>query len=172
LADFPGQELKLSGSALTKLTRAVLNKGASFRFQAKGFSMSPFIRDKDVITISQGQKTKPHIGDVVAVINPINGALTVHRIVGETEAGILLKGDNLETIDGIFARNEIIGLVTNIERNGKKVRFGSRPANRLIAFFSRTGTLKKLILPLLRKLKNTSGGRTGRLNLFLRFLQK
>lgn len=155
MADFPELEAKLSGSALTELMCSVLEKGASFRFQAKGFSMSPFIRDKDVITVARVQKEKLQTGDVVALMNPLKKAVIVHRIVGKAGAGILLKGDNCDTPDGIFAPDAIIGLVTKVERNGKKVRSGGRSAKRLIAFISRTGILNTLILPLLRKIKRT-----------------
>ena len=43
--------LSLSGYVLIELMKAVLEKNVPFRFRGKGFSMSPFIRDGDVITI-------------------------------------------------------------------------------------------------------------------------
>jgi len=44
-------ELQLSGPSLVELLRSVLDKGVPFRFQAKGFCMTPFIKDGDVITV-------------------------------------------------------------------------------------------------------------------------
>jgi len=45
-------ELSISGSTLIELLEAVLSQEASFRFQAKGLSMSPFIKDGDMVTVS------------------------------------------------------------------------------------------------------------------------
>jgi signal peptidase I len=147
-------EIRLSGSALSELMQEVLIRGASLRFQAKGHSMSPFIRDKDIITISQIRKEAIRPGNVVAVVNPVNNTLIVHRVIDRTENGILLKGDNLNTPDGVFTRDTIIGVVTNVERNGKRVRLTSIPVQELIALASRSGLLNSFILPFLRKVKN------------------
>jgi hypothetical protein len=63
-----GSELSLSGPALVKLLRAVLDKGAPVRFSAKGFSMSPFIKNEDVVTLSPLQDASPSVGDVIAFL--------------------------------------------------------------------------------------------------------
>jgi hypothetical protein len=54
-----GSDLPLSGPALVHLLRAMMDKGAPVRFRAKGFSMSPFIKNKDVVTISPLQDNRP-----------------------------------------------------------------------------------------------------------------
>ena len=59
-------ELPLSGQALLELMRAVLARGVPFRFCARGWSMAPFIRDGDVITVSRFRHDLPDIGEVVA----------------------------------------------------------------------------------------------------------
>ena len=51
-ADVPDGVRDASIGELTALVRAVLDKGASFRFKAFGVSMTPFIQDGDVITIA------------------------------------------------------------------------------------------------------------------------
>ena len=65
-----GSDLPLSGRALVDLLSAVLNKGVPVRFQAKGFSMSPFIKNNDVVTISPWQGTRPGLGDIIAFVHP------------------------------------------------------------------------------------------------------
>ena len=77
----PGGVHSLSGKALEEFLRAVLAKGASFRFEARGLSMHPFIKDQEVITISPVQRSRLYCGDVVAFCHPETGRLTVHRIV-------------------------------------------------------------------------------------------
>jgi hypothetical protein len=44
--------LSLSGAALLALARDVLARGAQVRFRARGSSMSPFIRDRDILTLA------------------------------------------------------------------------------------------------------------------------
>ena len=51
--------LSLSGEALIELMRAVLARGLPFRFAARGFSMAPFIRDGDVISVSPPLSARP-----------------------------------------------------------------------------------------------------------------
>ena len=64
------QDLPLSGQALLDLMRAVLAKGVPFRFCARGWSMAPFIRDGDVITVSPLRQSLPGVGEVVAFVRP------------------------------------------------------------------------------------------------------
>jgi hypothetical protein len=76
-----GGEGTISNRALSELLQAVLDKGMPFRFRAPGFSMSPFIRDGDVITISRLSGDSPGQGTVVAFSQPKTGKLIVHRVV-------------------------------------------------------------------------------------------
>ena len=146
-------ELRLSGSSLAELMKSTLQKGASFRFSARGKSMKPFIRDRDVLTVSKSSETGIRIGDVSAVINPVSGTLIVHRVVGKSDTEVLIKGDNCRFADGLFPCESVAGIVSKVERNGVRVRIGGGTATRCIAFFSRTGMLHRIILPVLRKFR-------------------
>ena len=75
-----GKVQVLPRAGFTELLTAVLARGSLFRFQARGFSMSPFIRDGDVLTLAPAPD-RLRIGDVVAFINPCNQQLSVHRLV-------------------------------------------------------------------------------------------
>lgn len=154
LADFCPDELKLSGSSLAGLMHSVLEREACFRFRAKGYSMSPFIRHRDVLTISRSLSGKPATGDVAAVFDPATGRAIVHRIVARTAAGVMLKGDNCHETDGLFVPSAVIGIVVAVERDGKNVWFGGGPEKRLIAFLSRTKMQNVVLLPLLRRIKS------------------
>jgi hypothetical protein len=154
LLDCSDNELQLSGNALAELMNAVFAKNAGFRFKAKGHSMSPFIRSQDVLTLSNCCAKKLEKGDIVAFINPANGKVVVHRIVGEITTGAVIKGDNCRESDGFITHGDIIGIVTIVERNGKRVWCGNGREKKLIASISRTRLLNTIILPLLRKIKN------------------
>jgi phage repressor protein C with HTH and peptisase S24 domain len=139
-------KLFLSSQQLEQLMRGVLDKGAPFRFQGKGFSMSPFIKDGDILTIGPIQRCAPSFGDVVVFTNPHNGRLIIHRIIGKKAGSYLTKGDNAPEEDGLISREAIVGLVTSVERDGKKLFLGLGPDRFIIAFVTRNGLLSLLNL--------------------------
>lgn len=138
-------EFPLSGEALLDLLQTVLSKGVPFRFKARGWSMSPFIQDGDVITIAPLKKRKPGVGEVVAFIRPEYGNLVVHRIVARHGNHALIHGDGIpEFPDGIIPLHNILGSVNRIERNNRRIWLGLGPERVLIAWLSRV----KLLTPL------------------------
>lgn len=154
-----GQELPLSGQALLELLRAVLARGVPFRFRARGWSMAPFIRDGDVITVSPLRNAPPRVGEVVAFARPGAGNLVVHRVVARCGAGSLVAGDGVEQFtDGVIPAQNLLGRVTRVERNGHDVWLGLGPERIVIAWLSRIGWLVPLrgwlarwLRPLLRR---------------------
>lgn len=145
-------DLPISGPALIGLFQAVLERGKPFRFRAGGASMSPSIRDGDVITVHPPAGT-PRLGDVVAHVFAETGKLAVHRIVGRTDGRWLIAGDGVYGEHDQAREAEILGFVTRIERNGKDVRFGLGPERRLIAVVTRhrlTRETARLLWRLLR----------------------
>ena len=143
-----GDELSLSGAALLGLMREVLSKGVPFRFRAKGWSMLPFIRDGDVISISPLTHASPSVGDVVAFVRPGSGTLVVHRVVARRGSTCLIQSDNSPgSGDGLIPRGSILGRVTRVERGGQQIRLGLGPERFLIACLSRVG----LLLPVWRR---------------------
>jgi hypothetical protein len=138
--------LSISGPALQSLLRSTLEQGATFRFRAGGSSMSPFIRDGDVICIQDFGDRSPRLGKVVAYTQAGTGRLVIHRVVGKARAGWLVQGDH-QTSKGIevVERGQLHGQVTSIERGGCNLRLGLGPERILIAGFSRSGLLKPLI---------------------------
>jgi len=138
-------ELFLSGPDLLGLMRQVLDRGLLFRFRARGWSMSPFIRDGDVISIAPLGKKDPRVGDVVAFTHPDNDHLILHRLVGIHNSTYLIQGDNLFcSPDGLIPVNALLGKVTKVEREGRTVVLGMGPERVLIAFFSRVGLLSTI----------------------------
>lgn len=147
-----GGELSLSGPALTRLLRPVLDQGASFRFRARGFSMSPFVKNGDVLTVFP-LSGRPRLGDVVAFAHPGTGKLVIHRVVAKRDGIYLTRGDSAERDDGPIMEADILGYITKVERNGKEVSLGLGPERYLIAFLTRKRLLLTLLLPVLRLLR-------------------
>ncbi len=65
---------------LLELSRDILEKGKSVRFQAKGWSMRPFIRDEDFIVVSPIENSSIKTGDVVFYLTTENKVI-VHRVI-------------------------------------------------------------------------------------------
>jgi len=143
-----GSDLSLSARALVELLRAVLKKGAPVRFQAKGFSMSPFIKNKDLVTISPLQGKRPGLGDIIAFVHPETHGLCIHRIVRKKDGFYVTKGDNISETNECVPLVNILGFVTRVERDGKGVFLGLGPERFLIAFLGCRGLLFPLLLPL------------------------
>lgn len=154
------KEKKLSREALVELIKAVIEKGIPFRLQALGFSMYPFIKEENYITISPLTSDHPSLGDVVAFTSLGTKKLIVHRIVEIKGDYYLTKGDNNRMPDGIIPKANIIGYVTKVDKDGKPVRLGSGFERVFIALLSRKNLLcpslyltYKLVGPLIRRIK-------------------
>lgn len=137
-----GSSFVISGGAFRELMTAVLEKGKPFRFTARGMSMSPFIKDGDLLTVApfSGER-RPRLGDITAVVSVVTGRLLVHRIVRITSENCLIKGDNSPMSDGLFPIDSLLGFVSHLERD--RCRTDIRPGmeHTLAAFFSRLGLL-------------------------------
>ena len=136
----------LSGSELLpELVKEVLSKGVECRLQVKGYSMSPFIKDGDVITISPVPGSLPRFGDVIAFIHPKTEKLLIHRVVWKSGDACLVKGENALEPDGLIKKEDILGLVTKVERKGKRIFLGLGPERFLIALLTRTNLLRPVL---------------------------
>jgi len=131
------EEFLLSGKDLVELVQETLAKGAGFRFKVKGFSMLPFIRDGDVVTMSPTSKFPVGFGKSVAFIDSKTNKLVIHRIIGKNKGLYLIKGDNAFGADGLIPKENILGCVTKIERNGKNIFLGLGSERLIIALFSK-----------------------------------
>ncbi len=143
----------VTGVTLSELMKAVLEKHIPFRFSAYGLSMSPFIRDGDVITIAPVLPYCLRTGDVVAFVNPSCMKLIVHRIIKVSKEGLLLRGDNNSDHDGLISATSIIGRVVQVQHKGRRVVFGLGFERIAIAWLSRLGWLTPNIWKVWRVVK-------------------
>lgn len=145
LTGVTAKELPLSRPVLVELMQAVLAKGVPFRFRARGWSMTPFIRDGDVITVSPLRDAFPRLGEVVAFIRPEDEKLVVHRVIARNGTSVSIQGDQVDDcLDEAVPLQNLLGRVTRIERSGRAVRLGLGPERIVIAWLSRA----KLLIPL------------------------
>ena len=93
------------------------------------------------------------MGKVVAFIEPVSGRPMIHRVIGRQRAAFLIQGDNAAgEPDGWVLPQDILGCVTRVERNGRRVFLGLGPERSLIAILARNGWLA-MALRRLRALK-------------------
>ena len=138
--------LNLPSDVFTDLLRASLEKGSLIRFQATGWSMSPFIKDGDLLTILPFNEKAPRIGQVVAFIQPHDGNVLVHRIISKHRQSCLIKGDNTPgRHDGLIPIENILGFVEKINRKGRDVRFGLGVERIPISLLSRINFLVPIL---------------------------
>lgn len=126
------------------LLRDALGRGASLRFAAAGFSMTPFIKDGDVLTVAP---CPPRLktGQIAVAVSPASGSVVIHRIVGIGHDGALIKGDNLGKPDGRVGPGDLLGVVAGVERGGADWRPGVTQHILLVALLSRANLLKPLL---------------------------
>ncbi len=153
-----GGELPLGGDSLAGLMRAVLEKGKPFRFEARGTSMHPSIRDGDAVTVSPLSGAGPTTGDVVAFVHPGTGGVRVHRVVKAGAGKYVVKGDNALGPDCAVPRDMILGLVVRVERGGRVRRLGPAFRSAALARLSRSFWFTRL----LRRARRTFARREGR----------
>ncbi|HNR69632.1 MAG TPA: S24/S26 family peptidase [bacterium] len=146
-----GGELCLSKDALRELASTVLHQNVPFRIRANGSSMSPMIKNGDIIVISPLRDRKPICGDVLAFVDPVNQALTVHRLIKNEGNCYFFRGDNSNGNVEITFADQLIGRLINVERNGVPVHLGLGPERILIGRLNR-GRGFSLFIKLLRKI--------------------
>lgn len=149
------REIIFSAQETVAVLQEMMQKGASCRFRAKGWSMSPLIKDGDVVTISPFSGGRIKVGQVVAVVEPRSRRLFVHRVVRRRRGKYEIKGDNLSFSDGLFDPSEIIGVVIRVERGSRTVSTTWKIWHYFMALISRSSLGMKFI-NYLRQLKRMS----------------
>jgi hypothetical protein len=135
------KELFLSNESFLELLQAALAKGCSLRVRVRGYSMFPCIRDNDVVTISPVDARTSFLGLAVAFIHPRTNKLFFHRVISQDEGTCVIKGDCLSCADGPIPITNILGVITDIERNGRRVRFGVDHGLPSVLFLNKTGVI-------------------------------
>jgi uncharacterized repeat protein (TIGR01451 family) len=103
------------------LSRELLERGLSVRFQARGASMSPCIRDGEIVYVTAVIVSKLRKGDIVLVKS--HDGFRVHRIIVADPARniFITRGDCGQQDDPLVSGEQILGLV-----NAKEVKLGKK----------------------------------------------
>jgi phage repressor protein C with HTH and peptisase S24 domain len=112
--------------------RDLLASGHRARFQARGDSMHPTIRNGEAVEIAPCVISEVRRDDIV--LASIERGLTLHRVVHVSADGIVMRGDNAWRADPLFGASQLLGRVVNY----KEITHVSRPFDALVKII-RTG---------------------------------
>jgi uncharacterized repeat protein (TIGR01451 family) len=112
---------KPDSSSFEALSRELLNRGLTVRFEARGASMSPCIRDREIVHVTPVIVSKLRKGDIVLVKSK-NG-FKVHRLViaDHSQDFYVTRGDCGQENDPPVNAQMILGIVV-----AKEVKLGRK----------------------------------------------
>ena len=146
--------LNLKREDFTSIAQEVLGRGRILRFKAKGGSMSPFIRNGDVVEVVPA-KGKINLGDII-LYRSSYGNPVVHRVIQRNKESIITKGDSVPSSDHSVLFKHVLGRVVSVEKNGWCIRL-DRPMVRLFnILLALISPFSSLIYPSLKFIKPLS----------------
>ena len=120
---------QLGQEKFAELAADLLRGGASIRFRALGQSMSPMIRDGDVLTVEPARLEDLRVGEV-AFHRIGERQVVAHRVVGRrAEDGrrvLTTRGDAVLGAPDSVSEGDVLGRVIERERDGRVVRMNGR----------------------------------------------
>jgi len=148
----------LRDADLLELSKDIFRKGKSIRFQAKGWSMRPFIRDGDFIVVSPIENSSIKAGDVVFHLTTENKVI-VHRVIRKHKKDkdnriiMFIKGDAAFSSPEKVDIKNVLGKVVAVERNGRKKRLDTKLYKVKGLFFAGLSPFSQWTYPFLSKIK-------------------
>ncbi|MGQ9525009.1 MAG: GNAT family N-acetyltransferase [Armatimonadota bacterium] len=146
---------------LLDLLREAASRSGTVRLQVQGFSMTPTIRDGEVVHVRPASIHDLHHGDIALV--EIDGIIRAHRVrevIPGPDPALITRGDAVPQDDPPVTHQHVLGRVDAVERGGTLVplRGQAPPAPRkLVTTSERIRTLP--LRALLRCLRSTHAGR-------------
>lgn len=124
--------MKCEEAEFLELSKEVLDKGASLRFQARGGSMYPFIRGGEFIHVEPLGRSDINYADII-FYHGLYGKIIVHRVikkrVQDGKVMLLTKGDSSPGPDGYTGIDNVLGRVAAIEKGNMAIQIDKWPWN-------------------------------------------
>ena len=118
------EKLWLNNAQFFEEVDRMLQNGHSVTMRAKGNSMFPFIRDERDSVVLQKMKNMA-VGSIV-LARLQNGSYVLHRVYRLEKEAVVLMGDGNLCATEHCRRNEVVGVVVKIIRDGRYVDCTSR----------------------------------------------
>jgi signal peptidase len=150
------RRLTLQGAELEDLAVGILEQGGSLRFVAHGGSMVPFIQSGDTLTIVAVNGPDLQVGDV-ALYRKDSGGVVAHRVVaieGQVPGlSLIMRGDAISGPGEVICREQILGRVQGVQRNGKTWKLDQGRHRVLVQLWTNLSPIGPMLLRLLRSVK-------------------
>ena len=109
----------------SSIEKEIAEKGR-LTYTGKGISMWPLIRQKKDVVVIERPKGRLKKNDVALYkLNKDNHRYTLHRVLGITENGYICRGDNCMRKEYGITEDMIVGVMTELHRDGKKISLDS-----------------------------------------------
>ncbi len=128
-----------------------LKTGGTVEIPIRGTSMLPLLRegrDTVVLTAVSGRLKKFDL----PLYRRKNGAYVLHRVIGTDEKGYTMCGDNQWVRENGVEDGQLIGLVCEINRNGRKISVNSFRYKSYCRFWNMLLPVRKYIVKIRGKL--------------------
>ena len=147
--------MNCSAQDFLELSELVLKKGDCFRFRAQGWSMSPFIRNGDLIQVKSVSPLNLKYGDIIFYHNHRERVI-VHRIINKDKVNdsliFLVKGDSSQGKAEYVYQENIVGKVVAIEKRRRTINMENNLVQLANTCYVRCLPFSKLIMRSLQKL--------------------
>jgi len=148
------ETLNLKREDFASIAQEVLGRGKTFKFKAKGGSMSPFIRNGDVVEVVP-VKGKINFGDII-LYHSSCGSPVIHRVIQRNKESIITKGDSVPSSDQPIFSKQVLGRVVAVEKNGWCIRLDKPVGKLLNIILAKISPFSFLIYPSLKFIKPLS----------------
>jgi len=148
-----------------ELSNEILSKGSYLRFRAHGGSMSPFIRDGDILEIKPAEVSEIQLGDVIfyRTESRVAAHRVIRRVPGNGKVSLITKGDSSPTSDKPLHAEDLLGKVVTVERNGLRLSIDTRLRRLINLLWAKISPFSGYIYPPGIKLKRSIRRTLGKL---------
>lgn len=147
------KRLILSNQEFFDMAEQLLLQGQEVEISVKGQSMRPFLLDGEKVTVAPVSDCDELRVGTIILAKTNNGKIMMHRIHQRKADDILMKGDgNIVQTEAITVM-DVLGIVSSINRNGKKLSPYTFP-RRIGVWFWRNRWIRRIGLKIFHWLKH------------------
>jgi signal peptidase I len=143
-----------------ELASELLRTSGSLRLRVTGWSMLPAVWPGDTLVIERAESGSVSEGDIVLFGR--DGRFFAHRVVAKSspaaDAQLLTRGDANPQADPLVSDRDLLGKVTSIVRNGKRIEPSRTPrlSERAVAALARNSEVAARVVVGVRGMRQNS----------------
>jgi len=138
------------------LNEEILKRGNYLRFRVRGESMSPFLRDGQVVIVKRFDPSEVRAGDIIFCRCPPS-RIVIHRLIKKTSENgrtvFITKADASFHFDLPVYPENILGKIVTIEKGGRYIKLDAPLAKLRAAYYVKSFLIKRRLGLVARKLR-------------------